>query len=87
MTKIPELIENLKAQGIELSLAGENLRYRGPSEALSPETIAEIEKHKADIVNHLKTQSEETIRIEKRGSGDFTQVYRPCRVLLDSKIL
>ena len=80
MTKIPELIENLKAQGIELSLAGENLRYRGPSEALSPETIAEIEKHKADIVNHLKTLSEEPIRIEKRGSGDFTQVYRPCRI-------
>jgi DNA polymerase-3 subunit gamma/tau len=80
MTKIPELIENLKAQGIELSLAGENLRYRGPSEALSPETIAEIEKHKADIINCLRMQSAELIRINKRGSGDFTQIYRPCRI-------
>jgi len=64
MTKIPELIENLKAQGIELSLAGENLRYRGPSEALSRDHRRD-RKHKADIVDYLKTQSEEPSESKK----------------------
>ena len=80
MTKTIELIEKLKAQGIELSLAGENLRYKGPAKALDSEIVAEIERHKADLIDYLRLQSVEHIRIERRGSGDFTQTYRPCRI-------
>jgi DNA polymerase-3 subunit gamma/tau len=80
MKKTIELLEKLKAQGIELSLAGENLRYKGPSDAMGSKTVAEIESHKADLITYLTLRSSEHIRIEKRGTGDFTQVYRPCRI-------
>jgi DNA polymerase-3 subunit gamma/tau len=80
MTKTIELIEKLKDQSIELSLAGENLLYKGPSIALGAETIAEIERHKPDLMAYLRLQSVEHIIIEKKGAGDFTQIYRPCRI-------
>ena len=80
MKKPIDLIENLKAQGVELSLSGEKVQFKGPPDALGSEAIAEMQKHKADLIDYLRLQSVEHIRIEKRGSGDFTQTYRPCRI-------
>ena len=80
MEKTIDLIENLKAQGVELSLSGEKVQFKGPPDALGSEAIAEMQKHKADLIDYLRLQSVEHIRIERRGSGDFTQTYRPCRI-------
>lgn len=81
MTKTIELIEKLKAEGIELSLwGGGNVQFKGPRDAITSETMEELRLHKAEIIARLKTEISRGCSVVKRGTGDFTQVYRPCRI-------
>ena len=48
------LVERLAAQGIELWLDGDQLRYRAPKAALSPDLLKEIKNAKAEIVLALQ---------------------------------
>jgi DNA polymerase III subunit gamma/tau len=83
MKTAAEIVEKLKAQGIELSLSGGNVQFKGPRDVLSPEAMGELKQHKANIIAYLK---QELVRagkggqVVRRGSGDFTQIYRPCRI-------
>jgi len=49
-----ELLMRLNDQGIKLWADGDKLRYKAPSGALTPELLAEIAKHKAEILTLLR---------------------------------
>ncbi|RRR78221.1 MAG: hypothetical protein EI684_00600, partial [Candidatus Viridilinea halotolerans] len=49
------LIQQLTLQGIRLWLAGEKLRYAGPPQRLTPDILATLKRHKADVVRYLST--------------------------------
>jgi DNA polymerase III gamma/tau subunit len=42
--------------------------------------MEELRLHKAEIIARLKTEISRGCSVVKRGTGDFTQVYRPCRI-------
>jgi len=78
-----DLIEELKAQGVELHLAGDNLRFRGPGDAVTPEIRERLKQHRTVIISHLRQEIVRTGQgglVVRRGDGDFTQIYRPCRI-------
>jgi DNA polymerase-3 subunit gamma/tau len=78
-----DLIERLRAQGVELLLAGDNIRFRGPGDALTPELRDRLKQHRAEIIAHLRQEIVRTGQgglVVRRGDGDFTQIYRPCRI-------
>ena len=78
-----ELIEHLKTQGIELALAGENIHYKMSRSILSPEIMERLEQHRTEIIAYLKQEIVRTGKgglVVRRGDGDFTQIYRPCRI-------
>ena len=53
MKKVVEIIAYLKARDVELGLSGENIRFRGPKQALTPEIVEEMKSHKAEIISYL----------------------------------
>jgi DNA polymerase III subunit gamma/tau len=77
------LIEHLRTQGVELLLAGDNIRFRGTVDALTPELRDSLKQHRAEIIAHLRQEIVRTGQgglVVRRGDGDFTQIYRPCRI-------
>ena len=78
-----ELIENLKAQGVELFIAGERIHYRNPEGPIKPEIWDLMKQHRAEIIAYLKQEILKTGQsglVVPRGDGDFTQIYRPGRI-------
>ena len=57
MKKVVEIIEYLKARNVSLGLAGENIRFRGPKQAITPEIMDEMKSHKAEIVSYLNLEA------------------------------
>jgi len=57
MKKVVEIIEYLKARNVYLGLAGENIRFRGPKQAITPEIVDEMKSHKAQIVSYLNLET------------------------------
>lgn len=51
---IRSLLEELSAQGIRLWPEGEQLRYQAPDGRMTPERIAILKQHKADLLAYLK---------------------------------
>ena len=83
MKNANELIENLKAQGVDLFLTGELIHYRNPAGSIKPEIWDLMKKHRAEIIAYLKQEILKTGQgglVVRRGDGDFTQIYRPCRI-------
>jgi predicted RNA methylase len=57
MKKVVELMEYLKVRSVSLGLAGENIRFRGPKQALTPEIMDEMKSHKAEIISYLNLET------------------------------
>ena len=57
MKKVVEIIAYLKARDVELGLSGENIRFRGPKQVLTPEIVDEMKSHKAEIVSYLNLET------------------------------
>ena len=57
MKKVVEIIAYLKARDVELGLSGENIRFRGRKQALTPEIVDEMKSHKAEIISYLNLET------------------------------
>jgi len=78
-----DLMEHLRAQGVELYLAGDSIRFRGADGVLTPEIRDHMKEHRTEIIAHLRQEIVRTGQgglVVRRGDGDFTQIYRPCRI-------
>ena len=53
-----ELVEALTIKGVQLYVEGGALKYRGPKSALTPETLARLKAHKAEVIAHLRPTPE-----------------------------
>ena len=51
-----ELLNRLRKDDIELWLEGERLRYTGEENVITPDILAELKKHKIEIIAHLKKE-------------------------------
>ena len=49
-----DLLSEVEAKGIILTVDGGNLHYQGSKSALTPELIAELRAHKARIISLMK---------------------------------
>ena len=49
-----ELLSEVEAKGIILTVDGGSLHYQGSKSALTPELIAELQAHKARIISLMK---------------------------------
>jgi thioesterase domain-containing protein/acyl carrier protein len=54
MTNIDRLILELSQRKVKLWLEGDRLRYKAPKDALTPELLAQVKEHKADIITFLQ---------------------------------
>ena len=50
---LTDLLENLKANNVELWVEGDKLRYRGAQNVLSPELLKKIKQYKSEIIQIL----------------------------------
>ncbi len=57
MSCVARLIADLESRGILLSLAGEDIRYRSPKDALTEDDRDNLRDHRAAILNYLKTRA------------------------------
>lgn len=48
----PELVQVLRAHGVELSRSGDRLRFR-PVQAVSPKILEEMRRHKTELLSLL----------------------------------
>ncbi len=48
-----ELLADLRKRHVVLSLDGDQLRYRGPGDAVTPDVVAQLREHKAALVGLL----------------------------------
>jgi hypothetical protein len=48
------MLEDLGRRGVKVWAEGESLRYRSPKKALTPDVLAELKAHKAEILIHLR---------------------------------
>ena len=52
-----QVLEQARAVGIVLSVAGGKLRYRGPREALTADLLEQLRAHKADLLQALAARA------------------------------
>ena len=57
MSCVARLIADLESRGILLSLAGEDIRYRSPKDALTEDDRGNLRAHRAAILDYLKTRA------------------------------
>lgn len=57
MTSVARLIADLESRGILLSLAGEEIRYRSPKDALTEADRDDLRARRAAILDYLKTRA------------------------------
>jgi hypothetical protein len=50
---VAPLVEELVGKGVRLSVEGGELKCRGPKSALTPEIVARLKAHKAEVIAHL----------------------------------
>ena len=51
-----DFLQEISAKNVELWIDGDKLRYRAPSNVLTPALLTEIKRHKVEIINLLKKQ-------------------------------
>lgn len=51
---LAEFLKHLSAQGVELWIHGDLLRYRAPKDVLTPTLLTKIKQHKAEILQLLR---------------------------------
>ncbi len=52
------LVRRLAGEGVRLSVEGGDLKCRGPKSALTPEIVARLKAHKAEVIAHLRPAPE-----------------------------
>ena len=62
MSEATALLRELRRRGIELSVVGEELRYRAPEGTLTPEFAALLRQHKAELMRHLACNRHDSFR-------------------------
>jgi hypothetical protein len=71
-----DLLSEVEAKGIILTVDGGSLHYQGSKSALTPDLIAELQAHKARIISLMKCDQCDTL---------LSRPLKSCwRVLLDS---
>jgi hypothetical protein len=73
---VTELLNQVQAKGVILTVDGDKLHYKGNKSALTPELIAELREHKTKIISLMKCGQCGTLL-----SGPLNKWWR---VLLDS---
>jgi hypothetical protein len=63
-----DLMEHLRAQGVELYLAGDSIRFRGADGVLTPEIKDRMKEHRSEIIAHLRQE------IVRTGQGGLVVV-------------
>lgn len=58
MTPVRALMNRLSGSGVTLRLDGDAIVHRGPRSVLSPDVLANLRRHKAEIVAELQRQAE-----------------------------
>ena len=53
---IPEFVSDLLKSRVTLEVAGQMLKARGPGEVLTPEVLAILRQHKAEILAYLASE-------------------------------
>jgi hypothetical protein len=51
---VAKLLNEVQVKGITLTVDGDKLHYKGNKSALTPELIAELREHKAEILSLMK---------------------------------
>ena len=51
---VAPLVGELVGKGVCLSIEGDDLKCRGPKSALTPEIVARLKAHKAEVIAHLR---------------------------------
>ncbi len=51
------ILAEFEAQGVELIVDGDKLRWRGPKTVKTPDAIEKLKRHKADLIEALQTPS------------------------------
>ncbi len=57
MTTIDQLLDELRQREVTLWMEGDRLRYRAAKDALSPDLLARLKEHKAEVVAFLRQAS------------------------------
>jgi len=52
------LVRRLAGEGVRLSVDGGDLKCRGPKSALTPEVLADLKAHRAEVIAHLRPAPE-----------------------------
>jgi hypothetical protein len=55
---VAPLVEELVGKGVRLSVEGGELKCRGPKSALTPENVARLKAHKAEVIAYLRPAPE-----------------------------
>ena len=55
---VAPLVEELAGKGVRLSVEGGELKCRGPKSALTPEILANLKAHRAEVIAHLRPAPE-----------------------------
>ena len=61
---VAPLVEELVGKGVRLSVEGGDLKCRGPKSALTPEIVARLKAHKAEVIAHLISPAPEAPPVE-----------------------
>ncbi len=51
------ILAEFEAQGVELVVDGDKLRWRGPKLVMTPDAIETLKRHKAELIEALQTPS------------------------------
>ena len=59
---IPDILNELQKRGIDIDLAGENIRLHGSGDDLDENLVESIRKHKAEIITFLSREADTDLK-------------------------
>jgi TubC N-terminal docking domain len=75
---VTAILEDLRREGVKVWSEGEELRYRGPSKALTPDVLNELRSRKQEVIRILRGRSTTLTTLSAGGEG--TTPLRPYAV-------
>ena len=81
MSEATAFLGELRRRGIELFVAGEELRYRAPQGTLTPEFTALLRQHKAELTRHLTCNRFDPWRVPDAPHYEVSHAQRRIWVL------
>jgi hypothetical protein len=52
-----ELVKFLRANDVQITLSGDGMAYDAPQGVITADIVAEMKRHKADLISYLKLKS------------------------------